>query len=516
MVGRVAQGIVLVGTLLSACAPLAGTAAGRPGPHHHSASATAGAKPEGRGGESAAWTAAVAPQWLGTSIPTGQGTAGDGGWLISVSCAEPEKCVALGGLAHDGADFPLVARLTGGPWQRVRLPGGPGLPWPQGYVPFAVRCPAMGDCSAVGTYTTAHGAHLGLAYTETDGLWHVASLAGHGLVPRPGRDPHILFDALSCPSPGYCVALASYQDASSRLHHFVYEMRGGRWEPEQVTLAHLSRPAVPGSDGDLESVSCWATGHCVIVGSYSPASGSSLPLVVSGGDGRWTAGTPPTSGLKPAPGPASSAELSAVECLAGGECIAVGTYEDNGNEVLGDAVESDNKGWSAVTLPLDNLVPGPAGTVTTVPTALSCASQHFCVTVGTYRDLYGDVQAFADTFSGGKWAAWELPTYSFEPTVKPRAVFGVTSVACPRPGQCTATGFYGGLSNETHGFIEQLSNGLWSGQAQPLVGLVPAAGGFPGSRLDALDCPGPESCAAVGYYSTSAGLVRPLAEVYGP
>jgi hypothetical protein len=206
--------------------------------------------------------------------------------------------------------------------------------------------------------------------------------------------------------------------------------------------------------------------------------------------------------------------MDAVQCPLPGRCFAVGTYKDVQGEVIGLSEAWEDSEWSAASLPIGGLVPAPAGTVTTIPTKLSCPTVSFCVAVGTYRDLYGDVQGFADTYAAGKWTPWQLPTYAFSPPAKARSVFAVTGLDCPSPGNCMAVGYYAGASNDAHGFVEQLAHGLWDGLTPPLGGLDPPAGAFPGSQLDDVDCPASGFCVAVGTYSSPSGTLEALAEVF--
>lgn len=459
--------------------------------------------------------------WSPEAVPPGaQDGFSDGGWLISVSCPKPENCVAFGGYGdRSGNSDGLLAQLAGRSWKAQLVATNSLDPRPrktgQAVVPDAVVCPAPGQCAAVGSYTSAGGYQEGLTDTEVDGRWSMATATLGGLVPAPGADPHLLFGPLDCPAPGACVATGSYEDRRSALHPFVEVLSGGHWRAETVSLNGLS-PAPTGVDAytHLDGVSCWAAGQCVAVGTYLSAKDGARAFAASMNANSWSMSALPITGFRPPAGHEPGLEMVAVHCPAAGHCTAVGTYRTPSGVVIGMTESLSQGKWSAATLPTQDLVPAPAGTVGITPTALSCPTTSFCAVVGTYRDLYGDVQGFAETWRSGKWSAWTLPTYSLTPEPKPKAVFAIDGVSCPVPGLCTAIGYYGGEANESHAMIEDLSGGIWTALSAPELGLDPPAGAFPGSALDSVDCPTANYCAVVGNYSGLTGVSHGLAEVF--
>lgn len=462
---------------------------------------------------------ATATEWSAYSVPPGrENILGQGGWLASVSCVKPENCVAFGGFGgRRDASQGLLAQLKGRTWKAWAAPAAglapPAQKGDEAFVPSSVDCPAQGSCVAVGTYNSTGGRAEGVALEDGDGRWVARTLPLVGLQPPAGYQPHVLFGHLACPRAGDCLALGTYEDKTGLAHSFVEVLSGGSWAPLQLPIAGLRPPAAGSAALRLAGVSCWSPRRCLVVGSYQDDAGATLGYAATSTGGRWRAASLPMAGLAPPAGADPEVELDGTQCPSAGDCSVVGSYRDGSGEVEG-LYESLARGrWSAQAMPLAGLEPGPAGTVALSPSRLSCSSEGFCAVVGTYHDLYGDIEGFAETLTGDHWQASTLPIYSLSPLINPRDVFVVDGLACPAAGVCTATGFYGSTANETDGLIEQLDDGVWTAQTAPVGGLAPRAWAFPGVELNAVDCPSLGSCVLVGSYSGPSGLERGLAEV---
>lgn len=504
------KALILLIALISATA-VAGAALAAP-PGRGTGMLTAG--PVAQAAPVAGWQAMPVPQ--GPDNPLSRGS-----WLAAAACAKPEICVAFGGFGgRGGTSEGLLAQLRGTHWTAVAAPTAgllpPARPGGQGFVPGAVACPAVGHCVAVGSYTSVRGYHEGVIESQSADGWTARTAPLAGLVPVPGGDPHILFSQLACPTERYCVALGSYEGAGRSPHALVEVLRSGTWTAGSVALGHLSPAPAPGRAAQvrLAGLSCWASGGCALTGTYRDAEGSTLGLYAHSAGPTWSASTIPTSTLVPGTGPGTDIELAGLACPGPAVCFAVGTYRQDRGEVEGFAEELQAGTWTATTLPIGGLVPGPAGPVALSPAQLSCPSADFCAVVGTYHDLYGDIQAFGATYAAGRWQLETLPIYSLSPTFNPKGLLALDGLDCVADGRCTASGFYGGTYNQSNGVIEQLGEGTWTALTAPLGGLVPAATGFPGAQLDGLGCAGPSFCVLVGDYSGPAGSIRGLAETF--
>ena len=82
------------------------------------------------------------------------------------------------------------------------------------------------------------------------------------------------------------------------------------------------------------------------------------------------------------------------------------------------------------------------------------------------------------------------------------------SVSCPAAGDCAAVGFYSATAGHVEGLIVDETNGVWSTGQQAQL---PAGASInPGAHLTSVSCAAPGDCSAVGYYTDSAGAEQGL------
>jgi hypothetical protein len=291
--------------------------------------------------------------------------------------------------------------------------------------------------------------------------------------------------AVSCPSPGNCVAGGSLtyvspsgNDPTSGLgfFSFVAEERGGAWQPSRA-LGGLASEAVSSKDG-IQSLSCSSPGTCVAAGAYGNLS-SHGAFIVTEQDGAW--GTPiPVPGL-PRLTPNVSMQANGLACWAAGNCVLAGTYGPPGTQGPG----GDHVFWASQV----NGTWGPAAPLAGLPgaakeeaasasvTGVACSRDGTCAIAVDYRGPATQGSGFLATVAGGKLGAVTQSGLAAGP------------VSCPPAGDCVA------LSYISAGQVAALTlhDGTWS-QA-PVPGLQDAAG---------LSCPAPGACTAGGR-SSAAG-----------
>ena len=471
------------------------------------------------------------PAWAGTTAPvTGlnpapTASAGDGVVLGSVSCPAPGSCVAVGHYTSQAPDIvPLVESLSGGTWTATAAPVT-GLNPPAGNLGVhltKVSCAAAGSCVAIGTYDIGTGFQT-VIETLSGGSW-TASTA-----PAPAADNDVELQALSCPSAGSCVAVGSYTDTSNSIHGLIDTLSGGTWTAIAMPVSGLNPPAA--SNVVLRFVSCPAAGSCAAAGFYTDTSGHRQGLLASLADGTWTAVTAPTSGLNPGPWTNPVLLFTSLSCPAVGSCSAVGSYVDVSQQT--DAVIATLAGgtWSASTAPLSGLNPPPNTSATGLARldAVSCPATGTCVAVGDYQDTGNNRDGFAETLSGGTWSAATFPMTGLVPTGL--SVSSLTGISCPSAGACTAVGTYQDASGQTaasgieHGLLETLSAGTWTATAAPTVALEPPQiyTTDPSEEpvtLDNVTCAAAGSCVAIGYYTDPGqsldGLIETLSNAPVP
>lgn len=441
-----------------------------------------------------AWQA-VAPAEPGND-PSGSGPGTDHGGhafsiLFAVSCASTTYCVAVGSY-HDnaGQSWGLIETLSNGVWQgrAAPLPGKD----PSGEMPSSnpeivtlsgVDCAAPGSCVAVGAYPDAAHYDYGLIETLANGKWKAdvaPQPARSAYGSPPGSDTNANqfagVGSVSCPTPGFCVAVGYYKDANGYSSGLVDTYRKGKWQagaaPEPSTDAS-GAPAFtsdkPGAYGALVDITCTALGRCTAVGSYRDATDHNYALVDTLASGRWQAAAAPEpgrdlSGAQPGndTNKQADASLSAVDC-PDGQCVTVGFYKDAHGNFTGLVEVQSKATWKPMVAPeptIDSLGGGPGSDLSneadTSLNSLSCISARVCMGVGTYNDAKGNSIGLIDVFSSGRW--WALaapaPIGRFQLGLTVRQAVTVTSVSCTGTGACTLVGSYQDSAGHTFGLID--------------------------------------------------------------
>jgi hypothetical protein len=262
------------------------------------------------------------------------------GWLSSVWCASAGNCTAVGSYRDNSGLRGLLLTETDGTW-------GPGveavLPSNAGPDPNvslgSVSCAAPGDCGAVGTYAdSSHNNHW-LLLSESGGSWSPGIEAtlppNAGPIPNRGDSPA----SVSCPSVGNCSAVGTYVDTSGNEQGLLVSESGGSWTSgvEATLPANAAQAPFPNLEGPV-SVSCASAGNCTAVGRYALSSFRQRPFLLSESGGTWLRGVQPA--LPANANQAGDADLESVSCAAGGDCSAVGLYDDKSGHTEGLLVGS--------------------------------------------------------------------------------------------------------------------------------------------------------------------------------
>ncbi|HEY7946092.1 MAG TPA: hypothetical protein VID75_00370 [Acidimicrobiales bacterium] len=340
----------------------------------------------------------------------------------------------------------------------------------------AVTCPTASSCVAVGSYHEAGGHLRGLLATLWKGTWTavLAPLPAGATVNRGDSS----LSNVACHGPGFCVAVGWETSANGDAHGHLETLSGGRWAPTQAPL-----PAkVPStSAASLTAVACPALRFCVAVGSYFDAQPSALGLVDTFSAGRWTASPPP-----PPPPNANAAPevfLQTVTCPATDACVAIGSYVDTNRNIPG-LIETLARGtWIPTAVPRAAVF------------AVTCPAPGSCVAVGSTYGKTGRLHGLIDTLSRGTWSARQAPLPESGATDRSPVLDAVT---CPAVGSCVAIGAYTNTRLGHDDLIDVLHGSMWTPARVPL----PGEGG---AHHDALTCPTPASCVAVGSYLDTGG-----------
>jgi hypothetical protein len=180
-------------------------------------------KYSGRGGAAAPFVDTLSGgTWTPTALPL-PADAADGQLanLFGISCQAPGNCVAVGSYTGRGGQARYLAEtLSGGIWTAATPPLPADAATTQkstlNTTLEAIACPATSSCTVQGSYTTSSGAVDGAVDTLSGGTWTAAK------APLPlgaaTTKQQTYFNWSICPALGNCVAVGSYttQDGSSQ------------------------------------------------------------------------------------------------------------------------------------------------------------------------------------------------------------------------------------------------------------------------------------------------------------
>lgn len=256
---------------------------------------------------------AEAEAWNGSSwrvLPT---PAGSDPNLDAVDCRSESFCMAVGGGSSVENPSPLVDLWNGSSWKSSVLPKPPGGSFP---VLLSVSCASTKSCVAVGTYSVTSelpSAAFTAAWNGTS--WKVSLLAA------PPGVTELVSTAISCPTPGSCMAVGT-DDKGSISGSWAARLSAGRWSSVAVAKPPKGVPL-------LTAVSCTTTSACTATGEYRyPGVGLSLAERWNGV--AWSVQkTPDLLG-------AVNSVFNSVTCVSAAECIAAG-YANYPNEFVGFA-----------------------------------------------------------------------------------------------------------------------------------------------------------------------------------
>ena len=399
-------------------------------------------------------------------------------YFNAVSCPSPTVCVAVGAAQTDSEN--AAGQVTGGSYQpiAVRTTDG-GRSWQ------AVDLPDVdANLRSVSCWSTAACVAVGGTRTVYRGRWYsvravVLSIRGTS-ASQVGDLPAgaLALDAVSCPAATNCVAVGGALELGTvRLRPELLASRDGGvvW----------TRPALPISQGQLESVSCAPAPHCVALGASSYTQGTaatgledrSRPVGVwsSAPTGPWHTSAI-TSGQGGGP--------TAVSCQSLRHCLAVGDWFNwcwcgtgtPGREGYAWTTADGGATWSQTVLPvLDGYVVWYANAVSCWAT--DCAMGATVSTTKPGSEYYAGVQALAP--SGAPTGALATSAGG----LRPQYIYGLW---CAASNRCVAAGQ--DWAHPSQAAIETETGGHWATTYtyQPAAGATYAQGAAVARRVNAL------------------------------
>ena len=290
--------------------------------------------------------------------------------------------------------------------------------------------------------------------TSTTPRWNVAKVAS---LPSGATGlPSGFLPALGCASAGNCSAGGAYVDASSHTQGLVLNEVRGVWTAPTKLIAPTGSASDPGLT--VNSIACGAVGDCVAVGSYDDDKGYAQSFVVSEVRGVWQRAREVRLPAN-AEGASQLSEVHSVSCWSAGNCSAVGSYLD-GTQPVGHSegmVINEVRGtWGPaqeVKLPADANANPYA-----LLNQIICVKGR-CVGVGSYAGANGTTQGLVVNGANGSWSRGLTVVLPGNANAYPDA--DVSEVACVSPVNCTALGTYTNVAGHDEGFTITESNATW-------------------------------------------------------
>ncbi len=230
--------------------------------------------------------------------------------LFAAACSSPGNCLATGPYRTATTEENFFDVLSGGTWTPVQTPVPPNADASPVTELFGVACPTGGGCVAVGDYFV-NGHDQNLVVTQAGGSFTPTEVAQPS---GAAATSSALFNDVSCPVAGSCLAVGSYGVNPTFLPE-VSALTGGTWTTQLA-------PGTPsGINGDLSSVSCSWPGSCAASGEVHTGSNpTSLIDTLVGGSWSGNDTVFPTDN-----NPSASSFINAPSCT-GGTCIVGGSY----------------------------------------------------------------------------------------------------------------------------------------------------------------------------------------------
>jgi hypothetical protein len=387
----------------------------------------------------------------------------------------------------------------------------------------SATCPAVGQCVMVGSYYDTSSKPWGLIETQSGTTWTDTQApeplgAGSGSFQEAYLGDQCGFattcSAVSCPSPGSCVAVGFYKDASGHFFAMIDTLANNSWTSVQAPEPTSNRGTGSDQLANLYSVSCLSSTSCIAVGHYENTAGREQALIDVLSGTQWTAVEAPV------PGDAGTAtkqfsSLTELSCASATSCVAVGQYQDGSGFSNGFIETLSGTSWSAITTPL----PGNSGTdgdanLNAQPFAVACPSASSCQLVGAYNTHTAAVYPFIDTLSGTQWTSTPITLPHDANSSAPNS--RLEDLSCPTVTMCVGVGSYQNGAARNEGLVATLTGTTWSMATGPLPNDADGGSNLFG-LLAHVDCPTSTWCLASGSYrpKSSANGVAMLSTFSG-
>ena len=428
----------------------------------------------------------------------------------TISCLSAGNCIAAGSFSNSAGDYEAFTQTeTNGNWAKSE-PAifDPGIQYVNSYTEFrSVSCPSAGNCVAAGSFKNAVGGYEAFTQTQTNGTWAKSEPAtfDDGIQnATPDAYGRTLFNTISCPSAGNCVAAGSFTNFANGYEAFTQTQTDGIWA-KAVPASFDSGVQGSSARGYFQSVSCPSAGNCVVAGKFENAARQTEAFTQSQTGGVWAKPEPATfeDGIQNATSNAET-EFYSVSCSSVGNCVAAGSFINtaDGMEAF---TQTQTGGIWAKSEPatfyagIQNLPGDASGRFDSV----SCPSAGNCVAAGRFTNAAGHDEAFTQTETNGTWAKSEPATFS--DGIQSRDPYDwFESVSCSSAGNCVAAGSFADSTGRHEAFTQTQTNGTWA-KSEPATFNDGIQNVSPSGIFYSVSCPSTGNCVAAGTFYNATG-----------
>jgi len=385
---------------------------------------------------------AAGASWLQLDTPNVPGASA---WeFTSVSCTSPNICVAVGDSSGSTNQLLSENRTKKG-WTIQHIPQPAA-----GSALMSVWCTFSFSCIAVGDAPSGSNTTVPLAERWNGSSWQIQKTA------KPKGAANSQLNSVTCVTALDCVAVGSASPSLNDQVPLVEHWNGKSWKIEKA-------PTRPGFiESNLTGVSCMSATRCIATGSsFKPSVFVTLAELWNGS--AWT--------IQKTPNVTNGGRLNAVACPSRNDCLAVGD---------GFGARWNGKSWALVKL-------GSPGSPASL-TAISCRAG-VCYAAGNFfQDAV--LTGVIEFWNGSRWRVQNANI----DTSNDSSIYG--GISCTTATNCTAAGSYHDPVDGNRALAEDFSLRWQNASPQPFFGVT-------ATSLNSVSCTSPNSCLAVGSFSTT-------------
>ena len=424
--------------------------------------------------------------------------------LNSVSCATAWNCTTVGSFYNqDGDQEAFTQSSTDGVWSEalpVVFAAGVASNAPSAELKV-VSCASVGNCTAGGAFATASGGREAFTMTSTNGVWGQATPAVFASGVQ-NSTPDADVKAVQCVSVGNCTAVGRFTTPAGggATGGFTMTLTNGVWgQALPVVFASGVQNAV--TSVGLESVSCASAGNCTAVGFFDNPLGSIEAFTVTSTNGVWAQARPAVfaSGIQNA---SQTTYLESVSCASADNCTAAGNFRNTSGDVEAFTMTLTNGVWeqgrpAVFATGIQNS--NPDGRFNDV----RCSTAGNCIAVGRFKNASGDMEAFTMTSTNGVWGQG-TPVVFASGVQNSTPNDNLRSISCATSDSCTAVGNFKNATGGTEAFTVSMTNSVW-GQGTPAVFANGVQNSALYAQFRSVSCATANDCTTVGFFNSAAG-----------